>query len=126
MRKFFALLIAGALAFTAFGCHDHHHHHHDRKHTNPPVVTRPAPPRPAELGRRPRAAAASLIQMNIHKAPPSSGAFVLRVYSSRQTEKSRLVLKKHRLIFPAFILYFIYVIFIRFSNNSYFKAISIT
>lgn len=47
MRKFFALLIAGALAFTAFGCHDHHHHHHDRKHTNPPVVTRPAPPRPA-------------------------------------------------------------------------------
>ena len=47
MRKIFALLIAGALAFTAFGCHDHHHHHHDRKHTNPPVVTRPAPPRPA-------------------------------------------------------------------------------
>ena len=43
MRKFFALLIVGALAFTAFGCHDHHHHHHDRKHTNPPVVTRPAP-----------------------------------------------------------------------------------
>ena len=47
MRKFFALLIAGALAFTAFGCHDHHHHHHDRKRTNPTIVTRPAPPRPA-------------------------------------------------------------------------------
>ena len=45
MRKFFALLIAGALAFTAFGCH--HHHHHDHHHGNPPVVNRPAPPRPA-------------------------------------------------------------------------------
>ena len=47
MRKFFALLIAGALAFTAFGCH-HHHDHHDRHHGNPPVVNRPAPPRPAQ------------------------------------------------------------------------------
>ena len=53
MRKFFALLIAGALAFTAFGCHHHHHDHPDRKHTNPPVVTRPAPPRPAPQPQRP-------------------------------------------------------------------------
>ena len=43
MRKIFALLIVGALAFTAFGCHHHHHHHHD----NPPVINRPATPRPA-------------------------------------------------------------------------------
>ena len=53
MRKFFALLIAGALAFTAFGCHHHHHDHHDRHHSNPPVVTRPAPPRPAPQPQRP-------------------------------------------------------------------------
>ena len=53
MRKFFALLIAGALAFTAFGCHHHHHDHHDRHHSNPPVVTRPAPPRPAPPPQRP-------------------------------------------------------------------------
>ena len=53
MRKFFALLIAGALAFTAFGCHHHHHDHHERHHSNPPVETRPAPPRPAPQPQRP-------------------------------------------------------------------------
>ena len=53
MRKFFALLIAGALAFTAVGCH-HHHHHHDRNHGNPPVVNRPAPQRPAPQRPAPR------------------------------------------------------------------------
>ena len=44
MRKFFALLIVGALALTTVGC-PHHHHHHGNG--NPPVVTRPAPQRPA-------------------------------------------------------------------------------
>ncbi len=41
MRKFFALLIVGALALPAVGCHHHHHHHHSK--SNPPIVTRPGP-----------------------------------------------------------------------------------
>ncbi len=48
MRKIFALLIVGALAFTAFGCHDHHHHHHK---SNPTIINRPAPPRPEPMKR---------------------------------------------------------------------------
>lgn len=43
MRKIFALLIAGMMAFTFAGCHHHHHHHHG----NPtPAINRPAPHRP--------------------------------------------------------------------------------
>ena len=45
MRKIFALLIAGTLALTAIGCHDHHHHHH--KNGTPTIINRPAPQGPA-------------------------------------------------------------------------------
>ena len=106
MRKFFTLLIAGALAFTAFGCH-HHRDHHDRHHGNPPVVTRPAPQRPAPRPApnrplpppRPGQPAPVIVVPQPHresnfrppKAPPSSGAIALFVSSSRQDEKSHRV-----------------------------------
>lgn len=47
MRKTFALFIAVALGIACIGCHDHHHHHKHHKNAPQPVITRPAPPRPA-------------------------------------------------------------------------------